>query len=48
MDYIESLSINSDYIAGANKDNFHITGIVPKKDFSYIIDIVDLILGQRN
>tara|TARA_A100000164_G_scaffold141327_1_gene125645 strand:- start:94 stop:1737 length:1644 start_codon:yes stop_codon:yes gene_type:complete len=43
-----SVDINSDYIAGANKNNFHVKGIIPKKDFNKIIDIVDIATAKEN
>ena len=43
-----SVDTNSDYIAGANKDNFHFTGVVPKKDFTKIIDTVDIATAKEN
>ena len=43
-----SVDTNSDYIAGANKDNFHFTGVVPKKDFTKIIDVVDIATAKEN
>ena len=43
-----SVDTNSDYIGGANKDNFHFTGVVPKKDFTNIIDTVDIATAKEN
>ena len=43
-----SVDTSSDYIAGANKDNFHFTGVVPKKDFTKIIDTVDIATAKEN
>ena len=30
----DSINLKSDYIIGANKDNFHISGILPEKEFN--------------
>ena len=43
-----SVEINSDYIVGANKENFHIKGIIPKKDFNNIIGIVDIATAKES
>ena len=43
-----SVDINSSYIAGANKENFHIKGIVPKDDFSNIIASIDIANAKVN
>ena len=43
-----SVDTSSDYIAGANKNNFHFTGVVPKKDFTKIIDTVDIATAKEN
>ena len=37
-----SVNIHTSYIAGANKENVHIKGLVPKNDFSNIIDTIDV------
>ena len=43
-----SVDLNSDYIAGANKDNFHVKGIIPKRDFNKIVDVLDLANAKVN
>ena len=43
-----SVDVNSDYIAGANIDNYHLKGVVPNKDFTNIIDIVDIATAREN
>lgn len=43
-----SVDLNSDYIAGANKDNFHLKGIVPKRDFNKIVDVLDIANAKVN